>query len=129
MEEILTTVLDGQTLADKTFKANHHAEPTPLPFSRSTPQIPNPACKESHHIPFTSRLPYLEDPKSILQAANAAQQRAATAKSRARLRTRIQLGGLPALPASPPPVSTTPTTPVGSPPPLPTTLPPHPPQC
>ncbi|PLW50874.1 hypothetical protein PCASD_01195 [Puccinia coronata f. sp. avenae] len=60
----------------------------------------------------TSRLPYLEDPKSILQAANAAQQRAATAKSRARLRTHIQLGRLPALPASPPPVSTTPTMPI-----------------
>ncbi|PLW26614.1 hypothetical protein PCASD_25541 [Puccinia coronata f. sp. avenae] len=66
------------------------------------------------------------DSTSSAELANVARQRAAAAKSRARLKARIQLGRLPALPASPPPVS---TTPVGSPPPSPTTLPPHPTQA
>ncbi|PLW05802.1 hypothetical protein PCANC_27654 [Puccinia coronata f. sp. avenae] len=67
-----------------------------------------------------SRFPYLDNPESIIRAANAARRQAAATASQARLRARIQLGRLPALPASPPPIL---TTPIGLPPATPYLIP------
>jgi hypothetical protein len=66
----------------------------------------------TRHNPST-RVPYLDNPKSIIRAANAAKRQAAAARSRAQLRACVQIGQLPPLPVSPPPTS---TTPLGSPP-------------